>query len=73
MAIGPVYIKMAPKTDTSAKNLMISQQFTLALYVMTIYTSKGISFRVFAVMISIMITALILQNYLYVQNESINL
>ena len=40
---------------------------------MTIYTSKGISFRVFSVMISIMIIALILQNYLYVQKGSINL
>ena len=73
MAVGPIYLNSTQKDNDSAKNLMISQQFTLALYIMTIYTSKGISFRVFSVMISVMIIALILQNYLYVRKGSINL
>ena len=50
---------------------MKSQQFSLTLYVMTIYASKGVSFRIFCLMIIIMFFTLIIQNYFYITNGTI--
>lgn len=52
---------------------MHSQQYTLTLYVMTVFASKGISFRIFVVMVLVMFFALIIQNYFYITNRTISL
>ena len=51
---------------------MKSQQFTLALYVMTVFASKGVSFRIFCGMMAVMFLGHIIQNYFYILNKTIN-
>ena len=51
--ISPLYIKNFQSGQNENDALMKSQQFSLTLYVMTIFVSKGVSFRIFCIMMLI--------------------
>lgn len=72
VAAAPLYVSKFAPPQSENDALMTSQQFTLTLYVMTVFASRGVSFRVFCATTGAMFLGLIVQNYLYITNGTID-